>query len=81
MVWSHEHSPRFSYARDFRPRGYFSYAPMFDPWAASRARSSRAESRARAEGEAGATRQMMMVGGAILGTVAVGALVLMAAKK
>ena len=36
MVWSHEHSPRFSYVRDGRPRGVFSYAPAFwaDPWAA-----------------------------------------------
>jgi hypothetical protein len=87
MVWSHDHSPRFSYGRDFRPRGFFSYSPMFwqDPMATARARSdsraARVETRARAEGEAEASKNFMMVGGAILGTVAVGALVFMAAKK
>lgn len=49
--------------------------------AMAEARTARAETRARSEGEAEASKNFMMVGGAILGTVAVGALVFMAAKK
>lgn len=79
MVWSHEHSPHFSYARDARPRGYFSYAPAF--WSQGPARAARAEEHGRKEGFAEANKQMLIVGGAILGTIAVGAIVVMAAKK
>jgi hypothetical protein len=79
MVWSHEHSPRFSYVRDFRPRGVFSYAPAM--WGHPRARDAHAKEEGIKEGEQTAQKQMMMVGGAILGVVAVGALVYMAAKK
>jgi hypothetical protein len=86
MVWSHDHSPRFSYGRDFRPRGVYSYGPGFwaDPMAAASARRSRTTEvaeRARASGEQAGRNEMFMIGGAILGTVAVGALILLVAKK
>ncbi len=83
MVWSHEHSPRFSYGRDFRPRGVFSYSPAFwaNPHAAMAQRSRSRARNARAEGEDDGRKQMMMTGGIVLGVVAVGALVWMAAKK
>lgn len=82
MTWGHDHSPRFSYVRDFRPRGVFSYSPAF--WSnphAGRARAAGAKESGIREGEEAARKQMMMTGGAVLGIVAVGALVWMAAKK
>lgn len=82
MTWGHAHMPRFSYARDFRPSGVFSYSPAF--WGAPmRDRSSSRAARVEGEnkGEAEGRKQAMMVGGTILGVVAVGALVWMAAKK
>ena len=80
MVWGHEHSPRFSYVRDFRPRGVFSYSPAF--WgSANRSRAAHAKEEGVKQGEDAAKKQMMMVGGGILGVVAVGALIYIAAKK
>lgn len=80
MVWGHAHQPRFSYARDFRPSGVFSYSPAF--WGApARGRARAARTEGEIKGEAEGRKQAMMVGGTILGVVAVGALVWMAAKK
>ena len=79
MVWSRDHSPRFSYVRDGRPRGVFSYSPF--SWRSPSRRQPERSSKARAEGEDAARKEMMMYGGAALGVVAVGALVWMAAKK
>lgn len=73
MAWGHSHRPRFSYARDFRPSGVFSYSPAF--W-----RAPRRDPQARAKGEEEGRKQAMMVGGTILGVVAVGALIWIAAK-
>ena len=69
------HSPRFSYVRDFKPR-MFSYAEWARPRVERRVQSNMA---ARAVNES--TKQAMMVGGAVLGVVAIGALVYIAAKK
>ena len=79
MVWSHDHSPRFSYGRDFRPQGVFSYAPAF--WGRPQAGGVARAEKARSEGEDAGRREMFMMVGGALGVVAVGALVWMAAKK
>ena len=79
MVWGFAHRPRFSYVRDFRPSGVFSYSPAF--WPAPRREARRGGTRWEDRGKAEGHKQAMMVGGTILGVVAVGALVFMAAKK
>jgi hypothetical protein len=82
MVLPHGHHSRFSYGRDFRPNGLFSYSPAF--WGAprrDRARSEAAKAEGMMAGEVAGRNQAMMVGGAILGVIAVGALVWVAAKK
>ena len=79
MVWGHAHSPRFSYHGDFRPSGVFSYAPAF--WGRSPLKRRGDKAQDLLKGEESGRKEMMMVGGAILGAVAVGALVWMAAKK
>ena len=78
MVGRHSRSPRFSYVRDFSSNIPFSYSPMF------RGRGPRAgavAARAEQKGENEGRKQAFMVGGAVLGVVAVGALIYIAAKK
>lgn len=79
MTWDHEHSPRFSYGRDAHPRGVFSYSPAFQ--SRPRDRMQSASLRSRIIGEAQGHKDAMMVGGAILGVVAVGALLMMASRR
>ena len=68
----HHNSPsRFSYARDFRP-SVFSYGPR--AWPARHARVVKETA------PTDTSKQAMIAGGVVLGMVAVGALVWMAAK-
>jgi len=73
------HRSRFSYGRGYGPSGVFSYSPVFwgNPY--------RSRARGRAEGvmigEQKGMKEALMVGYAIAGVVAVGALIWMAAKK
>lgn len=80
MVGGHrERSPRFSYGMDFHPSGVFSYQPSFWPQQRPHGGSSRVA--ATLKGKEMGKKEMLMIGGAVLGVVAVGALVWMAAKK
>ena len=84
MVFEHrrDRTPRFSYSRDSRPNGVFSYSPAF--WGnphAPRERAAAAKTQGFLQGEDAGKKQAMMFGGVALGVVAVGALIYIAAKK
>ena len=75
MVWGHDHSPRYNYHSDYKPRGVYSYSPQF--W--RRAAGGRMPSAVLPADES--MRTAVYVGAGALGLVAVGSLIYLMARK